>query len=242
MKIQSGIIAGAGTSALYIGLGYIPAAVRLFQNTANSAVHAALEWNKHMQRSTGPSTGNVGQAIQGIIRTTNTDSDWPVQTAAGVSPYFGGDAITTASANYVLPIQHSAFDDAFGINKYAVDQRDRHTGGTVTKYTQGSTVRGYFNAPVDTTYVGIGSRVIIQPDGPKAPREYFISHLANDGDAANDITLNAAAPSGQVVFIGYKYDFAQAPAGVIMPVGIAINDTTYLNVSGQIILAEFIQW
>jgi len=234
MKIHVSRLIGAGTSAMNVGLGFFPDEVHLFQSSQAEGEHT--EWNRLMQASA------AGLCIQGITRPSLSSITMVYQTSAGIALYFGRDVITTASANYVIPKQSRELFDSFGVNKYAIDQRDRHTGGTVTAYTQDSTNTGHFNCPVDTTYVGVGSKVVIEPNGPLSAREYYITAITSDGDASTNITLNAAAPSGTVRFIGYMYDFVQAPAGTVMPIGIAINDVTYHNVSGQQFIAKFIQW
>lgn len=232
MKIQSGNILGVGTSALIVGLGFIPDELDLFQTSQAEGEHTW--WDKNMMRSA------AGLCIQGITRPSLSSITMVYQTSAGVAPYFGGDAAD--GVYYVLPVRHPAFVGVDGVNKYAVDQRDRHTAGTVNAYTQDATNTGHFNVAIDTNYVGVGSKVVIEPNGPKSAREYFITALTSDGDAATNVTLNASAPSGTVRFIGYKYDYALAPVGTIMPVGIAINDVTYHNVAGQVFLARFKQW
>jgi hypothetical protein len=60
-------------------------------------------------------------------------------------------------------------------------------------------------------------------------RGYRIVALTNDGDAANEVTLDRSAPSGPVKFIGTKVDWVPAPVGVRMPAGFEILDVTHVN-------------
>ena len=56
--------------------------------------------------------------------------------------------------------------------------------------------------------------------------EVNVAALTNDGDAANEVTLDQAVPSGRVVHVGGAWDFVPAPAGMVLPAGIEITDVT----------------
>jgi len=219
MRVVSGIYIGAGTSALYLGLGFIPDWVKI-RNIDQSA-QEALDWSRNDIRA--------ATAAEGLLRTTigADDTGLTVLTeAAGIVPYYGGDKIATASANYQVPRNmESLFRGDMRVKKTVdVNAWTLDTSGSET---------GHFNAPVDTTYVGVGSLVKIKEASTGLIKTAAIVAISNDGDAANDITLNLNIASGTVEAISYMYSFCQAQAGTVMPQGIIINDATYVNVSSQ---------
>lgn len=226
MRKIGGIYAGAGTSALYIGLGFMPDEVKLFN--IDQAEAEILTWNRLKQRSTVGYEGEVRTAIAG---------DSTMLTAGnGVIPYVGGDAIATASANYIIP--------ANAVSDYQGDMRQKGTAGTVNAWsldTSGNRT-GSFNVAANTTYVGVGSPIWIKPVHSEVHQKYVILAISQNGDGDDEVTLNAAAPSGEITFIGYKLDFVNAPAGTDMPAGLKVNDTTYVNVSGQEFGISAEQW
>jgi hypothetical protein len=116
--------------------------------------------------------------------------------------------------------------------------------GRINKWTASSGAAGYLNAGVNTTYVGVGSRVIIRPNGQNIgqDREYGCVAITNDGDAASEFTLSDVPVAGEIIYISYKYDFANLPAGYVMPAGIIINETSKFNAASQLFVVEAIQW
>jgi hypothetical protein len=211
----SGIYPGAGTSALYIGLGFIPKRVEI--HNLDQAEQEILVWDDAMARAAIAPGGQVRTAL------TSADAANFVVLAqnAGIEPYDGGYVVAALSANYLVPAHEAGVGG---------DQRDASGGtGPVRKWTLGNSSNrtGNFNAGVDTTNVGVGS--VVEIEGLR----YKVQAISNDGDAANEVTLDRAAPTGVVRFIGYKYDFWRAPVGTTMPRGIIIRDVTYVNVSGQ---------
>jgi hypothetical protein len=213
MDMVSGIYAGAGTSALYIGLGFIPSKVEIFN--LDQAEQEILIWNDAMARAAASPGGQIRSGLgSGSANFAVLAQD------AGVEPWDGGDIIATASANYIVL--------AGEVAAYAGDQRDKGAAA-VRQWTLGSSDNrtGNFDNEVDTDFVGMGS--VVEIDG----KRYKIQVLTNNGEQANEVTLDRAAPSGRVNYIGYKLDFVQAPAGTVMPKGLKVNDVTYVNESGQ---------
>ena len=220
---------GAGTSAMYVGLGFVPSKVRLMhaKDAGGSEAAMHLDWNRALARHS--------VYAEGVLTIANGTRSGLTE-AAGVARYFGGDLITTAAAHYVVPIEHPALEKT-----YAVDMRSSSGGtGTITTWTlqTAGNETGKFNYGVDTSYVGVGSEVVVIPDSGGMARVYSIVALANDGNADDEVTLNGPCPSGRVQRISYKYDFANLPAGYRMPAGIVINDTTYFNVASDLFCIE----
>ena len=219
MRKYIGVAPGAGTSALYVGLGFVPQAVKIMN--IDQAEGEILVWNTGMWRSAASYGGRIQTALAG---------DEALQTTVGVEPYWGGALIATASANYIVRSDMVA--------AYSGDMRAKGASSPVTKWTQHATVYGHFDYPISTTYVNVGSLVWIRSDSTGIMRPYVVRAVSNDGDATNDITLDASVGTGSVERITYFSDFVQAPAGYTMPAGIKINDVTYLNVSGQEVCIE----
>jgi hypothetical protein len=214
MRKYIGVAPGAGTSALYIGLGFVPKAVKL--TNIDQAEGEILVWNTGMWRGATCPGGRIQTAMAG---------DEALQTTAGVAPYWGGDLIATASANYIVRANEVA--------AYSGDMRAKGASSPVTRWVQHSAATGHFDFPISTTYVNVGSLVWIRSDATGIMRPYVVRAVSNDGDATNDITLDASVGSGTVERITYFSDFVQAPVGFTMPQGIVVNDVTYLNVTSQ---------
>jgi hypothetical protein len=212
MKSIKGIYTGLGAT-IRLGLGFVPDRVRLTK--IGNANLDQLEWTALMART---ATGAGGIIRAGVA---NTPGFALLAVTAGVRPYYGGDLITAAALTDQIPASE-------------VSGYQGNLGGTITKWTLGSSANrtGCFNAGLDTAKCGVGS--IVQID----TKLYRIVALTNDGDAANEVTLDRAAPTGAVVFIGSKVDFVSAPVGTRMPAGIEILDTTYLNLVSTVFSIE----
>jgi hypothetical protein len=223
MRVVSGIYLGAGTSALYLGLGFIPDWVKI-RNIDQSA-QEALDWSRNDIRA--------ATAAEGLLRTTigADDTGLTVLTeAAGIVPYYGGTVISTASANYQVPRNMESL--------FRGDMRVKTTTdiNTWTLDTSASET-GHVNTGVNTTYVGVGSLIKIKETSTGLIKTAAIVALTNDGDAANEVTLDRAIGTGVVIKIGYLYDLAAAPKGTVMPAGIYLADTT-CNASAERCLIE----
>jgi hypothetical protein len=219
MRKYIGVAPGAGTSALYIGLGFVPKAVKL--TNIDQAEGEILVWNTGMWRGAVCPGGRIQTALAG---------DEVLQTTAGVEPYWGGDLIATAAAQKIVRADMVA--------AYSGDMRAKGTSSPVTRWTQGTTVQGNFDYPVSDTHVNVGSLVWIRSDSTGIMRPYVVRVLSSNGELANEVTLDGIPGNGAVERITYFSDFVQAPAGYTMPAGIKINDVTYLNVASQEVVIE----
>jgi len=79
---------------------------------------------------------------------------------------------------------------------------------------------------VDATYVLIGSEVVI--DGVS----YWITVSDAVGTGSASITLNIAAPTGAVNFIGRPHTYIDCPVGMVMPPGFSIVNNV-VNTAGD---------
>jgi hypothetical protein len=200
----NGIYTGLGAT-VRIGLGFIPSRVRCVA-IGNAALTEVL-WDRNQART---ATGAGGIVRVGVA---NVPAFALLTAVAGIRGYAGGDVVATATrANQILGTE---------VAGWSGDLR-----GAANLWTLGSSGNrtGNINAGLATTYCGVGSAIQIKG------KMYTILALTNDGDAANEITLDRAAPTGPVEYIGCKVDFAPAPVGTRMPAGIEILDTTHVNV------------
>lgn len=207
---------GSG-AIMTVGLGFVPDWVRV-RNLASDIPE--IYWDKHMAANTTHPEG-----IKSTLSST-TPVIAKLTAGLGITPYAGGDPVTAVSDAFIVPLE-------FLPAAYHGDQRGKGTG-TVTAWTLGSSGNrtGNFNQGVDTTYVGVGSVVWI--DGVP----YTVQALSNDGDAANEVTLDRAAPSGVVERITFKADLYNAPLGLIMPAGFVLAADTDVNVDSERVLIE----
>jgi len=229
-RIQ-GVFLGSG-AARYIGLGFLPKWVRI-RNMTDAAI-PAIEWNEDMAVTT--------ISPEGILTAiSNGNCAMSVLTVgAGVIPYIGKDAVTAAAATKIVHVSMAQDPAVFpGVQG---DQRGAGTGGLITNYTVDTPGNrtGHFNAPVNTTYVGIGSVVYI------SGQRYHIVGLTSTGDSANNVTLDRAIVgnpipgemANTVEYLTTMYSFVNAPAGLIMPDGIYLAETATVNASGKVCLIE----
>ncbi len=215
---------GSG-AARYIGLGFVPDRVQI--RNVEAAAAGVIDWDERM-RSYATTADGVYHAIS-----TGTWTGVALTKGQGVTPYYGGDAITAAAATHIVP--------AVGFSTpYSGSMVDKGTMGTVNGWTldTAGSATGHFNVGVNTTYVGVGSYVLIRGTDDIV-RKYRIVAITNDGDDANEVTLDSAGATGVVTFISYMFDLVNAPVGTVMPAGIYLADTT-LNASDEscLIIAE----
>ena len=211
----TGIYKGTGAK-LVLGLGFLPREVRIFRTGAAAATGFDTYWLADMTR--GP------LATAGGMARKNATTFVELANTAGIAHYDGGDVVTASS---VAKQAHRNLNEAFSgnlrgpaINRWSLD-----TAANLT---------GHFNAALDTNVVGVGSTVRIVSDGNGEIHEAKIATLTNDGDAANEVTLDRKVPSGFVSHIGAALDFVAVPTGMRVPAGIVITDVTYANANGII--------
>ncbi|MEN6533393.1 MAG: hypothetical protein ABFD89_07000, partial [Bryobacteraceae bacterium] len=209
MKKVSGLFVGTG-AALTVAIGFIPDIVKVVNLT--SATLESITWSKRMALA----------AVLGGLKQVSAGTISKLAYGAGISAYRGGVALTADSTSVLVADP-------------AIDKRDAGTLGTVNGWVLGSAANrtGNFNHGVNTTYVGAGSKVCIL-DGAGRAKWYDIVAITNDGDAANEVTLSEAAPSGKVEALYGMYDFIGAKAGIVTPAGFTIDEATDINAAGEV--------
>ena len=213
MRKVAGILDGTG-AAIYVGLGFEPDYVKLWNCEVTNPV--TVEWNSAMR--TAEQIGGLATVSDGTQNLYGRLTE-----AAGIEKYLGGD-VADGTETYLMN-----YADVLGQGDLS------KTGDTiataVTSWTLGSSANrtGNFNAGVNTSYVGIGSRVRVFDPLTKKTYESVIMVLTNDGDAANEVELAYPIPSGEVTFIGPEFDYRAATSGLVMPAGFKIATTADLN-------------
>jgi len=199
-------------AALYLGLGFVPDWVKI--HNIEDANFCELRYSVNSR---------VPGQVEGVLYTDGVPS--ALAYGAGVAPYRGGDYLPSGGTTVYL------------VEDPERDKRDAGILGTVNKWTLDTAANrtGHVDAGVNTTYVGVGSRMLIKPTNIPASAPIWVTVLAitNDGDAADELTLSEVVQSGDVLFISGMYDMIAAPSEAIMPAGIIINETGALNVSGE---------
>lgn len=224
-KIIAGGFNGTGAT-LYICCGFLPDFVTVW-NLDDPEEH--LVWSKYRSEAGNVEgiTWEVG-AAPAIVELT---------AGAGVRQFYGGDVLTSSDVGTTtygegVYLKHRPRDYRYGVDKasYGSGGALSDTIDTWTLDTSGSR-SGHFNEDVDATglYIGEGSPICI--DG----RWYIIESVsASAGEAADEVVLNYAAPSGQVQYIGGKYgEWVPMIAGEAARDGFVLARTTDINVNNE---------
>jgi len=207
-----------GTGAdCYLCLGFVPHWFRAWN--AEGTQRIMVEWNINMART--------GEIAAGIILTAADQTAAALARTAGIEIYEGGVELTSTQAGT------TTYGEGVYLKKDDTDRRASGSGVAINKWTLGSSTNytGNWNAVCSTTYVGEGSTIVI--DG----KLYTVQAVSSNGEAANEVTLNAPAASGIIGALTGMYDYAPMVEGDVTLEGLKIDNAT-LNVNGQYCLFE----
>jgi len=223
-----------GTGAdVYLCLGEIPDHVLIVPigGSATTGVTdtATLEWWRM-----GGAHNVISQGQLTYENTKLSRANYVIGGGDGISLYRGGDVMTSSNQTSVT------FGEGVYLEPFDMDMRYGPTHGK-TPYDSVSAVinqwtldtaanrTGHFNEDVTGTYIGPGSRIII------AGVEYFIHTLtATEGSGADEVTLNEAAATGQIEYIGPKWTTRPVPIGATTKAGIKLETVTGdINTDGE---------
>ena len=212
MKIVSGTFNGTG-AALTIGLGFVPDFVKVFNLESANLEKILFSINSRSL-----------EQIEGIMESFDgTDMiSAPLGVGAGIVPYRGG-------------VQLAAASTAILVRDPVTDKRAANTAALpITTWTLGNAGNrtGNFDAQANTTFVGEGSRITVEGLNGDI-RTATVLAIANNGAAANEVTLSEALPSGTILALSGMFDYLGANAGIITPKGFTINEAGNLNVAGE---------
>ena len=217
-EIVHGRINGTG-SALYVGIGFVPDWVTLWNLEDGGGLAPKLRWNR---------LGGTADQEEGVLM-DSTNKRTELTHGAGVAIYesFGTKFATTQTA-YLhpdpSPEKKAANTSADPIDTWALD-----TSGSMT---------GHWNAGCNTTYVGEGSRILICQSVNQRVLEAAIVALSNDGDASDEVTLDRDVQSGIVLSLSGFATHVGITSAYTMPDGFTINEASDLNQSGELIYFE----
>jgi len=207
--MRNRIISGtfnATNADLYVCIGFVPDWVKI--RTLETTDEEYAEWSindRSLEQIHGRSMDDDGTVA-------------PDAYATGIAPYRSdGLALSADSTTYI-------------VRDPDPDKRDAGAGSTIDTWsldTSGSRT-GHWNAVCSTTYVGEGSRICI--DGVW----YTVTALTSNGEQDDEVTLNEAAASGTIEFLGGMYDFIGATSGTRLPDGFFIDSTCPVNSSGEL--------
>lgn len=226
MRRIGGTFNGTGAD-VYLCIGFVPDWVRVWNLEGTQRI--LLEWNILMMRAK--------EVVEGIQLTAADQTAAALTIGTGLLPYFGGDTLTATTAGtttygegvYLKPDHNDyrmlAANAPNGLGDAKTEDIVKWTLDTAAANT------GHFNAGVAETYIGEGSKIII--DG----KIYTIVALTTDGDAANQVELSHPAKTGEIQHISGMYDYKPMVAGEVTKEGFLIANTT-VNVDDAMIAFE----
>lgn len=226
-RIIGGNFNGTGAD-LYLCLGFVPDWIRLWNTEGTQRI--LLEWNQNMARA--------AEVAEGIIITAADQTAAALTAGNGVQAFYGGYALTSTQAGTTtygegVYLKREKKDYRFADSK-APDGIGDAVAVNIDTWTLDTSANrtGHFNEDVTGGFIGEGSKILI--DG----RWYIIQAVtAAQGEGDDEVTLNYAAPSGEVQFITGMYDYVPIKEGERCMDGVLIQNTT-LNVNNQIIAFE----
>jgi hypothetical protein len=220
-QVVRGIFNGTGAIA-NIGIGFIPTYVKLWNITEATYLYQIGEWQKGMF--------NALKTEEGLTLRVADDTDADASdltTAGGIKPYRGGD-VGNGTETYLIADPEP-------------DKRAKGAGVAIDKWTLDTPANrtGHWNDVCSLTVpnqVGVGS--IIKIDSGAGMREYHVQAITSNGEVADEITLNEAAPSGKIGFLGGIHTWVQCPSGLIVPAGFTIAALAEINTNDEIMVFE----
>lgn len=233
MQIVRGHFHGTGAD-LYLQLGNIPTYFKMWG--LETGTPDTVEWSPVMAAD--------DLTVEGIMRPKGGGAAQDHAFGEGVSPYYGGDLLTTTNQPSVTYggssvdfIERDDKDYRFYTNEAAGIVGDASTEDITTWTLETSgTPSGKFNGDVAGTYINDGSLIRIKSSTNKHVYEAYIvaSALSGSGGDTDEVTLSWAIPSGTVEFIGGRYGYKPSAIGTVTKPGLLINETT-VNTSGGMV-------
>lgn len=219
---------------LYLQLGNIPAYFKMWGIEVGTP--DTVEWCRSMISD--------DLTVEGIMRPKGGGAVQDHAFGEGVSPYYGGEILTTTNQPSVTYggadvdfIERDDKDYRHYTNAAAGIIGDASTVD-ITTWTldTAGTPSGHFNADVAGTYINDGSLIRIQSTDRKHVYTAAIvnSGLSTSGGAADEVKLSWAVPSGNVEFIGGRYGYKSSAIGTVTKPGLLITEVT-VNASGSMV-------
>ena len=221
MRVVRGRFNGTG-AVVNVGIGFIPSYVKLWNLTEATQLYTMGEWQEFMR---GAIKTEEGYWL-GFVSDTEGDAGDNAVTE-GIKVYAGGD-VGDSTETYLIADPEP-------------DKRAKGAGAAIDTWTLGSVTNrtGNWNAVANITYpdnVGVGS--IINIDSGSGAKQYWVQAITGNGEAANEVTINIAAPSGKITFLGGINTHIQCPATLVMPAGFTVAALAALNTNDEIMAFE----
>lgn len=219
MRKMSGCFNGTGIATFFC-LGFIPDQFRI-QNMEIATSDLVLEWTSQMRDGANCWGNVITRHLTGgnIIAAKNA-------VTAGVTPYEGGDLITTTNQASVAYGGPGAF---LGIDNkdYAKDPVLGYVTAPIDTWTMDTAANrtGHVNSTIPaTTAIGEGSSIVIREASTGLIKKAIVvAWAASAGTAANAVTLSRNIGSGQVLRISGMYSLTPLPYGDIAPAGLLLQ-------------------
>lgn len=226
MQRTGGTWNGTG-AAVYLCLGFVPSAIRLFSIEGSN--HGEAYWDVEL--------GSAGDAYEGLYWVTGTTyRQIAVKTLGqGIAPYIGGDLLTSSNQTSVT------YAEGVYLGWDHEDYSKNLTYGAASvldTWTFDGTASGHVNAVTlasGTTRIGEGSKILIEETATRMRKwASVVSWAAAAGTTASDVTLSQAVATGKILKITGMYRLAPIALGKVTPAGLVCNYTTEINVNDAI--------
>ena len=211
-------------AAVWVCCGVVPD--ELLIEDIEITTNALLRWHKGMCSA---------EMAGGMIYTAADVAQDELTSTEGIEPYLGGE--TLVSGTGTLGVGTITYGEGVYLkrddNDYRYLNADAPPGGTgdassatITNWTLDTSANrtGHFNGDATGTYIGEGSKIIIDAISTGMRYEATITALtAGQGESSDEVTLSLPVPSGKVRFIGGMYGFKPMTAGMVTPAGFKCN-------------------
>lgn len=240
MKVQH-TFNGTGAT-VYLCLGFIPDYVRIISGGDPDV--AQIEWFRNS------ACAEIARGLHFVGSSGAVQQDARTVANGGVAIYDGGDLLSATnqtSTTYGEGVYLGQDYRNMAVSSSDAINPGQGDGANILRWTldNSGNKTGHFDAPFLTptvAVVGIGSRIKIRPSRYAAFPEYdaMITAVSNNGDAANDITLDRAVPSGEVGRLTGRFTLSPLAIGSVTAPGVVVEMTSVLNVNNetQVVIAE----
>ena len=227
MRRVGGTFNGTGAD-LYLCIGFVPDWVKIWNLEGTQGI--SLEWNIGMMRAK--------EVVEGLQFTGADVACAALTIGTGLLPYYGGDTLTSTQAGTVTyaegsylkwdPVDYRFYS---GNSPHGLGDAVAYDITTWTLDTAASNT-GHFNEDVNGTYIGEGSKIVI--DG----KSYTIVALtATQGEGDDEVELSHSVKSGDVQYVSGMYSMKPMIGGETTAEGFLISNTT-VNVNDQMCVFE----
>lgn len=226
MRVATGTFNGTG-AVLHVCIGFIPDEVVVWDVEGTNV--SEIRWNINQIASAITHGGVLYHTAAGWVAVNLLGA---AGATGGIVPYKGGETMTAYASTHIHRVKDSEWNQCYNSS----------TGYTITKWTaEAGVYTGSFDYAYNATYVGEGSRILI--DGIW----YGIISITSPGTTATNVTLAPqyyqgslrSAPTGRIGCITPMYEWATGSGSevnfpLVTKDGFSILLTSIANVAGEI--------